>query len=63
MDGRCVNKGGGRGGGRSASPAMQTKCRPQLVKTQGCAVWVAWFVGCLRVSWVDGWVDGWMVCK
>ena len=54
MDGCCVNKGGrGCGGGRSAFPAMQTKYRQHLGKTQGCVVLVAWFVGCL-VGWMDG---------
>ena len=72
MDGCCVNKGGrGCRGGRSASPAMQTKYQQHLGKTRSYVVWllgllvaglVGLFVGlaALLPSWysVGGCMDG-----
>ena len=49
MDGCCVNKGGrGRGAGRSAFPAMQTKYRQHLGKHR--VVWF-WLLGLLVAWW------------
>ena len=55
MDGWSVNNG------RRGWTHAWTHKWMHLVQTQGCVVWVAWFVGCLLVSWVDGWMDGWSV--